>query len=194
MSNCCPAAKRYVSAVERLALAFEAIGSLGWCGWCDWDVVTDKLYGSEHFVRMDGVSPEAAARGEPIGTYMLGIHADDRDRVGADDEPILRMDVVSMPEVLVRELAASMVNLRIRWWSSSARADVVAIQSEVLLALKFALDEADIDMPYDTQVLLLHDQTDETNGHRDRQREGWPAPKNGDVPRSAQLVREKRSA
>ena len=66
---------------ERLALAFEATGSIGWY---DWDVATDMLRGGEHFARMYGVSPELAARGEPIATYMLGIHPDDRDRVGAE--------------------------------------------------------------------------------------------------------------
>ena len=98
------------------------------------------------------------------------------------------------PEVLVWDLAASTVNLRIRWWCSSARADVVAVRSEVLFAVKVALDEAGIDMPYDTQVLLLHDQTDENDGHRGRQREGWPAPKRGEVPRPARLIREKQDS
>lgn len=93
-------------------------------------------------------------------------------------------------EVLVWDLAASTVNLRIRWWCSSARADVVKVRSEVLFAVKLALDEAGIDMPYDTQVLLLHDQTDENDGHRGRQREGWPAPGNGEPPRPARLVRQ----
>jgi hypothetical protein len=30
-------------------------------------------------------------------------------------------------------------------------------------------------MPYPTQVTLFHDQTEETDGDRSAQREGWPA-------------------
>jgi hypothetical protein len=32
-----------------------------------------------------------------------------------------------------------------------------------------------IDMPFPTQQILFHDQTEETDGDRSRQREGWPA-------------------
>ncbi len=39
-------------------------------------------------------------------------------------------------------------------------------------------------MPYPTQVHLFHDQTEETDGNRAKQREGWPAG-TGEVPRSA---------
>ena len=31
------------------------------------------------------------------------------------------------------------------------------------------------DLPFPTQQLLLHDQTEEADGDRRRQREGWPA-------------------
>lgn len=34
-----------------------------------------------------------------------------------------------------------------------------------------------IDLPFPTQQILFHDQTEETNGDRSRQREGWPAGK-----------------
>jgi hypothetical protein len=47
-----------------------------------------------------------------------------------------------------------------------------------------ALDKEGIDMPYPTQVHLFHDQTEETDGNRAKQREGWPAG-TGEVPRSA---------
>ena len=49
--------------------------------------------------------------------------------------------------------------------------------------MKLALDEAKIDMPYDTKVHLLHDQTEETDGDRSQQREGWPAKKDGKNPK-----------
>ena len=38
-------------------------------------------------------------------------------------------------------------------------------------------------LPFPTQVLLLHDQTEATDGDRTRQREGWPAGKNPPPPR-----------
>ena len=86
-------------------------------------------------------------------------------------------------DVLTWDLAASWVTIRVRWWVNSQRKSVVQMQDKVLLAMKLALDEAKIDMPYDTQVHLFHDQTEETDGDRSAQREGWPAPKEGEAPR-----------
>ena len=83
------------------------------------------------------------------------------------------------PEALPWDLGASWVTIRARWWTQSRRADVVKVKAAVILALKNALDEARIDMPYETQVHLFHDQTEATEGERGRQREGWPAPKEG---------------
>ncbi len=37
--------------------------------------------------------------------------------------------------------------------------------------------ENGIDLPYPTRNILLHDQTEETDGDRSQQREGWPAGK-----------------
>ncbi|RYZ58437.1 MAG: mechanosensitive ion channel family protein [Proteobacteria bacterium] len=82
------------------------------------------------------------------------------------------------PDVLTVALAGSTVNLRARWWSDPQRADVLSVQHKVIRAIKLALDKAAIDMPYPTQVLLIHDQTEETDGDRTRQREGWPAGQN----------------
>ncbi|MEO5720051.1 MAG: mechanosensitive ion channel family protein [Chthoniobacterales bacterium] len=83
------------------------------------------------------------------------------------------------PEALPWELAASWVTIRARWWTQSRRADVVHVQAAVIQAMKEALDEAGIDMPYDTQVQLFHDQTEASEGDRSQQREGWPAAKVG---------------
>lgn len=77
-------------------------------------------------------------------------------------------------EALPWDLAASWVTIRIRWWTHSRRADVVRVHSEVILAVKNALDQAHIDMPYNTEVHLFHDQTESTEGNRAEQREGWP--------------------
>ena len=86
-------------------------------------------------------------------------------------------------DVLTWDLAASWVTLRVRWWSKTARKDIVNLHDRVLQTMKIALDEAKIDMPYETQVHLFHDQTEETDGDRNAQREGWPAPKDTDAPK-----------
>ena len=77
--------------------------------------------------------------------------------------------------VLPWELDSSTVNLKVRWWTASKRATVVAVRAGVIEAIKRALNEAAIDIPFPTRVVLFHDQTDEYDGDRSRQREGWPA-------------------
>ena len=83
------------------------------------------------------------------------------------------------PDALAWDLAASWVTIRVRWWTDVRRADVVRVRSDVIIALKKALDAAGIDMPYDTQVQLFHDQTEDVDGIRGAQREGWPKPREG---------------
>ncbi|SEQ49451.1 Small-conductance mechanosensitive channel [Faunimonas pinastri] len=89
------------------------------------------------------------------------------------------------PEVLVWDLASSTVNLRARWWTDSKRTDVVHTQARVLEGVKVALDGAGIDMAFPTQVMLFHDQTEETDGRRGKQREGWPRRPSGEQPQPA---------
>ena len=91
------------------------------------------------------------------------------------------------PDVLVTELAGSTVNITVRWWSKPDRASTVKTKSNVIKAIKLALDQAAIDMAYPTQVVLFHDQTEATDGDRTQQREGWPA---GDNPPAARPLLE----
>jgi small-conductance mechanosensitive channel len=93
------------------------------------------------------------------------------------------------PDVLTDELAGSSVNLEARWWSAPDISSVKHVRSRVLTALKLALDEAGVDMPYPTQVTLWHDQTEATDGDRTQQREGWPV---GDNPPQARWKVERR--
>jgi len=94
------------------------------------------------------------------------------------------------PEALVVDLADSTVNIRARWWiNPPRRADFMDSQNEVLTAIKNKLTAAGIDMPFPTQQILWHDQTEETDGNREQQREGWPAG-HGDVPKSRAEVRQ----
>lgn len=88
------------------------------------------------------------------------------------------------PEVLVVDLAESSVNLRVRWWiDPPRRKDALDSQDEVLQRVKEALLAHGIDLPYPTRQILWHDQTEETDGDRALQREGWPAGK-GEVPQA----------
>ena len=114
--------------------------------------------------------------GDDIDIARKAIIAALADAPGVEADP--------KPEVLVWDLASSTVNLRVRWWTNSVRTDVVHTQAAILEAIKHALDKAGIDMPFDTQVLLLHDQSEELDGMRGKQREGWPAPRDGNVPQS----------
>lgn len=80
------------------------------------------------------------------------------------------------PDALVVELADSTVNIRARWWiQPPRRADALDMQDRVLQAIKEKLTANGIDLPFPTQQILFHDQTEETDGDRRRQREGWPA-------------------
>ena len=88
------------------------------------------------------------------------------------------------PDVLAVDLAGSSVNLRARWWTKPERADVIKITDRVITAIKNRLDDESVDMPYPTQVVLFHDQTEATDGDRTQQREGWPAGENPPEPRT----------
>ena len=87
------------------------------------------------------------------------------------------------PEALVVDLAASSVTVRARWWiAPPRRAEALASTDRVLTALKATLTAHGIDLPFPTRQILFHDQTEEFDGDRRRQREGWPAAGQGEVP------------
>ncbi len=89
------------------------------------------------------------------------------------------------PDVLTWDLAGASVNIRIRWWSKPVRGEVVVLRDKVLQAVKESLSAAGIDLPFPTQQILFHDQTEATDGDRTQQREGWPA---GDDPPEARTI------
>ena len=79
------------------------------------------------------------------------------------------------PSVINVSLGDSAIILRARWYvSSSDQASKVGSIDKVLTKIKYRLDADGIDMPYPTQVILMHDQTESTDGDRSAQREGWP--------------------
>ena len=67
------------------------------------------------------------------------------------------VETVPAPDVLVNELAASTVNLEIRFWVDSRRSGFLATTSKVAQAVKEALEKADIDMPTDIYTLILRE-------------------------------------
>ena len=86
------------------------------------------------------------------------------------------------PDALASELADSSIQILIRYWvAPPLQGKLLEVRDRVISAIKVALNEAAIDMPYPTSQILFHDQTEETDGDRSRQREGWPA-RQGEVP------------
>lgn len=59
------------------------------------------------------------------------------------------------PDILIDELAASTVNLRIRFYVNSTRADYMRVGSEVMRRLKMAFDRAGIPMPTDILTVVV---------------------------------------
>ncbi|MCH2547192.1 MAG: mechanosensitive ion channel family protein [Alphaproteobacteria bacterium] len=94
------------------------------------------------------------------------------------------------PEALPWDLAPSWVTVRARWWTDSSRSALVNTQAQAIMKIKYALDDAGIDMPYDTKVHLFHDQTDERDGIPGAQREGWPAKNDASVKSRFQVEKE----
>lgn len=79
-------------------------------------------------------------------------------------------------EALAVELASSSVIVRVRWWiQPPVVRESVDARDRILIAIKNKMVEHGIDLPFETQHVLFHDQTEETDGDRTKQREGWPA-------------------
>ena len=68
-----------------------------------------------------------------------------------------RVQPEPIPEVLVHELAASTVNLEVRFWVDSRRGGFLETTSVVAQCVKEALQENDIEMPTEIYTLLLKD-------------------------------------
>lgn len=113
--------------------------------------------------------------------YDVGIgYGDDIARAKAVMLGVLRRVPEALPdpapEALVVRLGDSSVGIRLRWWVRPPQQfDALHSQDAVLHAVRDALRDAGIDLPFPTRQVLLHDQTEESDGDRARQREGWPA-------------------
>ncbi|MBW4512223.1 MAG: mechanosensitive ion channel family protein [Scytonematopsis contorta HA4267-MV1] len=70
------------------------------------------------------------------------------------------------PEILVRELAASTVNIEVRFWINSHRLPFLEITSIVAQAIKEALMQAGVDMPTDIYTVRLRGLAPFFDNHR----------------------------
>ncbi|MGF1589336.1 MAG: mechanosensitive ion channel family protein [Pleurocapsa sp.] len=68
---------------------------------------------------------------------------------------IAEVEANPAPDVLVCELAASTVNLKIRFWVDSRRSGFLATTSKVAQAVKESLETAGVEMPTDIYTLIL---------------------------------------
>ena len=87
------------------------------------------------------------------------------------------------PQVRVAELGDFAVQLDVLFWiDPPIKREALEAVDHVLERVKPALQQAGVDLPFPTSQVLLHDQTEATDGDRSRQREGWPA--RGEDPRA----------
>jgi len=92
-------------------------------------------------------------------------------------EALVKLPGVSsdpMPVVIPWEFAGSSVNLKVIWWTAPYQAEVLAVRGAIVTSLRRSMRDTGIDLPFPTRVVLFHDQTEEADGDRSRQREGWP--------------------
>lgn len=141
------------------------------------DVYTNAVTVNTAFEKRRSEYDIGIGYGDDIPTASAVLLEAVRHAEGVESEPA--------PDIIPWSIDPSWVRLRVRWWTHSRWADVVAVQGRVIRSLKQALDEAGIDMPFETVVQLWHDQTEEWDGIRGRQREGWPAPRDHQPPRPA---------
>lgn len=95
-------------------------------------------------------------------SVMVGIDydADISEATNVIKTAISTLDLVEAspaPEVLVRELAASTVNLEVRFWVNSKRGEFLAMTSEVAQVVKESLQAANVEMPTDIYTLVFRD-------------------------------------
>ena len=70
------------------------------------------------------------------------------------------------PEAFPWSLDEIQVTVRVRWWTASTRKNVVNTRGKVIQAIFDAAKENRIDLPFPTQVVLFHNQTEEADGDR----------------------------
>lgn len=128
---------------------------------------------------------------------VLIAHGDDIERACAVVLNALKsLDGVERepePEAVPWALDGATIAIKVMWWSDPRRLAVVRTRGRVIAAIRHALDGAGIALPFPTQVVLLHDQTETTGDDRTRRREGRPAGTSPPKPRGPAPGAAKRS-
>jgi small conductance mechanosensitive channel len=85
--------------------------------------------------------------------------------------------ILLLPNIVLAAIAFIVFFFVARWWiKPPRRIDDLNSRDKVISAIKQKLYvENGIDLPYPTRQILFHDQTEETDGDRRSQREGWAA-------------------
>jgi len=109
---------------------------------------------------------------------VVGISYDSDIDTACDliEEAVVQIDGVltdPAPDVLVDDLAASSVNLRVRWWTDARRSNVITTRSAVTRRIKYLLNEHGIDIPFPSRTLYINDDVQvmmpSGNGSRSRE-------------------------
>ena len=107
--------------------------------------------------------------------YQVGIgYDDDLDRacalLVAAVSKVAEVEQAPMAEALPWDLAPSWVTIKVRWWTHSHKADVTQVHAQVISTIKRTLEAADISMPGNSTLCVLHDPFD------DEEEESEPEP------------------
>ena len=76
-------------------------------------------------------------------------------------QTIERVEGVSdskVPEIDLVEFGDSSINFMVRYWTDSKKSQVRQVQTEAILAIRKALDNAGIDIPYPIRTLYFYNQ------------------------------------
>ena len=91
---------------------------------------------------------------------VVGVaYGEDADRAKAVIEQaaagVATVDQSRKPEVFAREFNASSVDFLVRWWAGSQPVDMHRTRSDMVLAIKRALDEAGIEIPFPYRTITF---------------------------------------
>ncbi|BDA75633.1 hypothetical protein CAL7716_097990 [Calothrix sp. PCC 7716] len=101
-------------------------------------------------------------------TVGIGYESDITRAKEIINEAVLAVEGVEAdpkPDILVRELAASTVNIEVRFWINSRRLPFLEMTSLVAQAIKEALMQAGVDMPTDIYTVRLRGLTPFNDNH-----------------------------
>lgn len=68
-----------------------------------------------------------------------------------------KVEETPAPQIFVSSHGDSSVNFDVRYWTNSKKSDVTSAKDQVATSVKYALDEADIEIPYPHRTVQFHD-------------------------------------